>query len=297
MTFAVTESARTPSATARRIVRVDATPPPTPGFIGQGHEAVEVLSSKALSASDPFVLLMDDRLDIEPRRAIGGPHPHAGLETVTLVLEGSLVDHQEGELGAGDAVWMTAGRGVIHNEHVEVEGRVRVLQLWIGLPARARFEAPALQVLRANELPTLQSEGVFVRLYSGRLGTLRSSTKNHVPVTLAEVSLAAKARVELELPASQTGFLYVLSGELAAGPDGRAVRASEVAWLDRPASTSDGVLTLVAGKAGARAVLYAGEPQGEALVQHGPFVADSEATITKFFLEYRRGGFRRVSEL
>jgi quercetin 2,3-dioxygenase len=297
MTVAVTESARTPSGSARRIARVDATPPPAPGFIGQGHEAVEVLSSKALSSSDPFVLLMDDRLDIEPRRAIGGPHPHAGLETVTLVLEGSLVDREEGELGAGDAVWMTAGRGVIHNEHVEVEGRVRVLQLWIGLPGRARFEAPALQVLRASELPTLKADGVFVRLYSGRLGTLRSPTRNHVPVTLAEVSLAPKARVELELPASQTGFLYVISGELAAGADGRAVRASEVAWLDRPAPTGDAALSLVAGPAGARAVLYAGEPQNEPLVQHGPFVADSEATITQFYLEFRSGGFQRVSEL
>ena len=152
MPLAVNESTRTPSDAARRIVRVDATPLPTPGFIGEGHEAVEVLSSKALLESDPFVLLMDDRLDIEPRRAIGGPHPHAGLETVTLVLEGSLVDREEGEFGAGDAVWMTAGRGVIHNEHVEVEGRARVLQLWIGLPKRARFEAPALQVLRESEL-------------------------------------------------------------------------------------------------------------------------------------------------
>jgi redox-sensitive bicupin YhaK (pirin superfamily) len=44
-------------------------------------------------------------------------------------------------------------------------------------------------------------------------------------------------------------------------------------------------------------VLYAGEPHGEALVQHGPFVGDSESTLARFFQEYRSGHFPRVSEL
>ena len=106
--------------TQRTLSVVVSPPPPGPGFIGEGHTAVEVLDPRALEQSDPFVLLMDDRLDIAQRRAIGGAHPHAGLETVTLILEGSLNDRDEGALGAGDAIWMTAGRGIIHNEHVEV---------------------------------------------------------------------------------------------------------------------------------------------------------------------------------
>ncbi|MBL8956881.1 MAG: hypothetical protein JNK82_39270 [Myxococcaceae bacterium] len=74
----------------RKFDRVVQTPPPEPGFIGEGHTAVEVVRSNNLMASDPFVLLMDDRLDIVNRRVIGGAHPHAGLETVTLVLGGVL---------------------------------------------------------------------------------------------------------------------------------------------------------------------------------------------------------------
>jgi redox-sensitive bicupin YhaK (pirin superfamily) len=97
----------------RRISRTVTTPPPAPGFIGRGHTVVEVVTSERLGDSDPFVLLMDDRLDIPTRRQIGGAHPHAGLETVTLILEGSLFDRDEGEMRAGDAVWMTAGRGII----------------------------------------------------------------------------------------------------------------------------------------------------------------------------------------
>lgn len=62
--------------TERRIARTVVTPP-DPGFLGEGHTAVEVIYSTDLPASDPFVLLMDDRLDIAKRRAIGGAHPHA----------------------------------------------------------------------------------------------------------------------------------------------------------------------------------------------------------------------------
>jgi redox-sensitive bicupin YhaK (pirin superfamily) len=38
--------------------------------------------------NDPFILLMDDHLDIGDR-PVGGPHPHAGFETVTLILDGA----------------------------------------------------------------------------------------------------------------------------------------------------------------------------------------------------------------
>src|SRR5882757_772042 len=168
---------------SRKISRKDVTPPPEPGFIGAGHTAVEVLRPDALSSSDPFVLLMDDRLDIPKRRRIGGAHPHAGLETVTLVLEGMLHDRDEGELAAGDVVWMTAGRGIIHNEAVEAFGRSRILQLWIGLSAIDRSAPPRFEIVRKDDAPRVSAPGVDGRLYSGTSGSLRSSTKNHVPVT------------------------------------------------------------------------------------------------------------------
>jgi redox-sensitive bicupin YhaK (pirin superfamily) len=295
MSLSVNESSRSDSVIRRRVVRVAPTPAPEPGFIGEGHTAVEVLRDVELSASDPFVLLMDDRLDIAVRRQIGEPHPHAGLETVTLVLEGEVSDGSEGTLAAGDVVWMTAGRGIIHSEHVEAEGKVRILQLWIGLPSAHRLAPPAVQVLKRDEQPVLHEPNASVRLYSGELGKLRSATKNLVPVTLAELELDAGARLELELPASHTGFIYVVSGELTAGSDASAARMGEVAWLDRGAATGRCALTLSAGREGARAVLYAGDQHGESLVQRGPFVADSEATISKFFREYRAGGFQKLS--
>ena len=169
----VTETARA-QAPLRGLSRRVMTPPEAPGFAGPGHTAVEVLRPTALDRTDPFVLLMDDRIDFGSGRQIGGAHPHAGLETVTLVLDGSIEDRDEGVVSAGDAIWMTAGRGIIHNEHVNAQGYVRVLQLWIGLPRQLRDTEPRFELIPFATLPIRREPGVEARLYSGSSGALSS---------------------------------------------------------------------------------------------------------------------------
>jgi redox-sensitive bicupin YhaK (pirin superfamily) len=264
----------------RSISRIDTPAPAAPGFIGQGHTAVEVVQPTALATSDPFVLLMDDRLDLGERRQIGGAHPHAGLETVTLVLEGALHDRDEGDLSPGDVLWMNAGRGIIHSEAVEAGGRSRILQLWIALSAHDRDQAPEFEILRRDEVPVVRSAGAEAVLYRGD------------PVTIIDLSLAPKATFHHELPSSYSGFFYVLEGEVQV--DGDTIVAGQVAWLAPSMSTE---LVVSALDEGARLVLYAGQPLGEPLVQHGPFVAGSQAEILEFNRRFRAGEFTRMSEL
>lgn len=280
----------------RRIARKIATPAPGPGFIGEGHTAVEVVVPSALEATDPFVLLMDDRLDVRPRRRIGGAHPHAGLETVTLLLEGTLYDRDEGELGEGDAIWMTAGRGIIHNEDVEADGRSRILQLWIRLPAADRKMGPGFEIIRRSTLPVRREPGVEARLYSGATAALRSPTRNRVPVTLVDVQLAPGTLFDQELPASYNGFIYVLEGSVTANV---ALDKGDVGWLEMLVGDSDQTtsLRLTAGESRARFVLYAGEAQFETTVHHGPFVAGSREEIAEYFREFRAGKFESMSAL
>ncbi len=56
-------------------------------------------------------------------------------------------------------------------------------------------------------------------------------------------------------------------------------------------------LRLTGGAAGARVILYAGQPQREPCIQYGPFVAGDMAGIQKLNTEFRKAGFRRLSEL
>jgi redox-sensitive bicupin YhaK (pirin superfamily) len=277
---------------SRRLARVVTTPPPAPGFIGEGHTAVEVVAPTDLSASDPFVLLMDDRLEIARRRPIGGPHPHAGLETVTLVLQGTLHDRDEGALGPGDVVWMTAGRGIVHNEAVEAAGRSRILQLWIALPARDREAAPRFEVIRRDQAPVVRGPGIEGRLYSGASGPWRSDTRNHVPVTMVDVALAPAARFRQDLPPAYNGLVYVVDGTVRIGDD--TLQTGQVGWF---APSNEEALVVSSGDRGARLVLYAGQPVREPLVQHGPFVAGSRAEIDELYRRFRLGQFESMHEL
>ncbi|CAN5774081.1 pirin family protein [soil metagenome] len=276
----------------RPLSRVDTTAPPSPGFIGEGHTAVEVVTPTALVSSDPFVLLMDDRLDIAKRRQIGGAHPHAGLETVTLVLEGSLRDRDEGDLHAGDLVWMSAGRGIVHNEAVEAEGRSRVLQLWIALPSLGRELPPRFEIVRKQEALQLRAPGVSGWLYSGSSGELVSTTRNRVPTTLIDVTLDPGAEFLQSLPVTYRGFVYVLEGDVGIGES--HVAAGQVGWFN-PGSAER--LSLQAGARGARLVLYAGLPIDEPLIQHGPFVAGSMQEVHEFHRRMRSGLFTPMSRL
>jgi redox-sensitive bicupin YhaK (pirin superfamily) len=284
------------TGTERSIARIVTTPPPAPGFIGEGHTAVDVVTPAALEASDPFVLLMDDRLDIKTRRKIGGAHPHAGIETVTLVLEGTLLDRDEGELNAGDVLWMTAGRGIIHNEAVEVGGKARILQLWVRLPKSDRSTAPTFQMIPKASAPVRTESGAVARLYSGSTGGLRSTTQNHAPVTLVDLTLDANATFEQELPLPYNGFVYVLEGSAGVG-GGSLLETGQVGWLDRPTGIGASTLKFAGGERGARIVLYAGEPQREPLVHYGPFAAGSVAEIEEMFHRYRAGRFDSMSAI
>src|SRR5262245_1836805 len=88
------------------------------------------------SETDPFLLLDDFRNDRPADYRRGFPwHPHRGIETITYVLKGT-VSHGDslgnsGTLGSGDIQWMTAGRGILHQEmpQGDPQGRIHGFQL------------------------------------------------------------------------------------------------------------------------------------------------------------------------
>lgn len=281
----------------RRIARVVTVPPLAPGFVGPGHLAAQVVSPEDFVLNDPFIMLADDHLDIG-ESSVGGPHPHAGFETVTLVLDGAIYDRDEGGvISAGEVQWMTAGRGIIHGENVATKGRVRLLQLWLTLPKTQRWTTPAFQDIHADAVPVRRELGVEVRVYSGASGGSVSATRNQVPVTLIEAGLKSGASVDLDVPVSFNGFVFVVRGSVRAGNDATDLKADQVGWLDRPAGEGASLLRVTAGDDGARLVLYAGQPQGDPIVSHGPFIGDSMQDIVRLYTEYRAGGFQRMSDL
>jgi quercetin 2,3-dioxygenase len=284
----------------RTIARTVTTPPPAPGFAGAGHTAVPVVDPSHFAEQDPFILLMDDRVDMAPGVPIGGEHPHAGFEIATFLIDGAIHDQDEGVLRAGDLQWMLAGRGVIHNEHAMPEGPTRILQLWMTIPSGERWSEPHLETVARELAPVRQTAGASVRVYSGRSGDVRAPERSHghVPTTIVDATLDPRATIEQELPASYNGFVYVLDGTVHAGAgDATMLCTGQVGWLDRPESDGPSVIRLSAAGERAHVVLYAGEPQHRPITMHGPFVGETRADLMRVSRDYMDGRFDRVSDL
>ncbi len=279
----------------REIGRVVRTPPPAPGFIGEGHTAVEVVNPADFPRNDPFIVLMDDRVDLPPGGRAGGAHPHAGFEIATFLVEGELRDRDEGVLRAGDVMWTTAGSGVIHNEDVEAFGKTRILQLWMTLPSAERWSRPRFAHMTRDAAPIREEPGVSARIYSGRSGEIEAVAHTYLPLTMIDIHMEARRSFEQTLPASYNGFVYVLDGEVTVGT--KALVAGQVGWLAEVDPSTSGDLRFETGDVGARMILYAGERQRTPIVMHGPFVGETRADLMRVSQAYIQGKLPRVSEL
>ena len=279
----------------RDIGRVVQTPPPAPGFIGEGHTAAQVVNPAEFHMNDPFIVLMDDRVDLAPGRRAGEAHPHAGFEIATWLVEGELRDRDEGVLRAGDVIWTTAGSGVVHNEDVEPSGPTRILQLWMTLPSAARWSKPRFVHMAKEAAPVRTEPGVLARVYSGHSGTVQAPNQTHLPLTMVDIQMSQHSTFGQDVPASYHGFVYVLEGEVTAGT--RTLTAGQVGWLDDVDASGAMLLWFTTGAAGARVVLYAGERQRVPIVMHGPFVGETRADLMRVSQAYIRGELPRVSEL
>lgn len=288
----IKEPMSSPNPLPRSLARVIQLPPPARGQFGPDHTVVEVLRPDAWAEQDPFILLMDDRLN---GRLQAGPHPHAGFETVTFPVDGGMVSEGGGgHLNPGDVEWTTAGSGIVHGPDRPIEGQFRILQLWLTLPKRDRWTEPDNQIVPSETIPVRREPGVEIRLYSGSTGTLTSPTRNRVPVTLLDVRVEPGASVDQALPTTYNGFLYVLEGEARVGAEQTSLRPTQVGWLDRPATKGEGVLRIANdGPTPMRLLLYAGERQGVPIVSYGPFIGDTRDDIVRSMEQYRAGTFRR----
>jgi redox-sensitive bicupin YhaK (pirin superfamily) len=276
----------------RKLVGIN-TPERHPGFLGAGHTARAVIGGR-FSESDPFIFLMDDWLDKRDNEPVGGPHPHAGFETVSLVLDGEFGDETH-RMKSGDFEIMTAGSGIVHTETIEKKTKLRMLQLWLALPKKDRWATPRVQDLPMEHVPTLNENGVAIKLYSGSLAGLTSPIQNYSPMIVADISIEASVSTVQQIPANYNTFLYVIKGAVLVGESDKLLNHDQVGWLDLPGDTAQSDLKLTAGENGVRFVLYAGKPTGDNIVSHGPFIADNLEDIQRLYQEYRRGKMKHIS--
>ena len=245
---------------------------------------------------DPF-LMLDEILSDEAADYIGGfpPHPHRGFETVTYMLEG-LMQHKDhmgnvGLLKPGGAQWMTAGRGVIHEEMPQQdEGRLHGFQLWLNLPAAEKMKPADYRDIEPEQIPEATVAGAKLRLIAGQLDIADQHFSGPIngdeyPVTtdplIVDVALQAGTELTLPITAGHNDFIYLFEGELNGAI--QAVTAPAAIKL------GDGEAVSLSSAQGARLLLLAGKPLNEPVAQRGPFVMNTQEELYQAMKDYGNG--------
>jgi len=259
---------------------------------GAGVKLTRVLTHDLQYRLDPFLMLDAFGTD-NPDDYIGGfpDHPHRGFETVTYMIAGRMRHRDsagnEGLLQNGGVQWMTAGRGLIHSELPEQEeGRMEGFQLWLNLPAKDKMQPAWYRDIPTQEIPEWQAEGVTARVIAGSThGVAGAMQRDGTQPLYLDLHLAPGALFTQELPAGHNAFVYVYRGELSIGET--SVPAQRMAILRNDAGT-DGVV-LQAGPQPTRALLIAGAPLKEPIVQYGPFVMNTKEQVVQAVQDFQSG--------
>jgi quercetin 2,3-dioxygenase len=257
---------------------------------GAGVKLTRVLTQDLQRRLDPFLMLDAFGSDAASDYIAGFPdHPHRGFETVTYMLAGRMRHRDsagnEGLLQSGGVQWMTAGRGVIHSELPEQsEGRMEGFQLWLNLPAKDKMNPPWYRDIQSAEVPEWRDGGVTARVIAGSTHGMQGAVQRDGTEPLyLDLHLDPGASFEQAMPESHNAFIYVYRGALSIGE--QSVPMQRMAILR---NLGDGVRVTASGE-GARAILIAGKPLKEPIVQYGPFVMNTQQEIFKAVEDFRAG--------
>ena len=266
------------------------------------------------SEFDPFLLLDDFRNDRPDDYRAGFPwHPHRGIETITYVLAGN-VEHRDslgnrGDLGAGDVQWMTAGRGILHQEmpQGDTQGRMHGFQLWANLPSTHKMTAPRYQDIKAAEIPEIvDDDGTRVRVVCGDFWGKRGPVEGvAADPRYLDVWVPPGKRKTLPVEVERHAFAYVFEGSgnfrAASEPFGvlteKTNGGNETVVREQTGNRSLVVfdrgdeVTVQAGEEGVRFLLVSGKPIEEPVAWHGPIVMNTQAELQQAFSELRSGTF------
>jgi len=276
---------------------------PRAHWVGDGFPVRTLFSYDTMGKQISPFLLLDHAgpaafTPTEQRRGVG-QHPHRGFETVTIVYNGE-VEHRDstgagGTIGPGDVQWMTAAKGIIHEEfHSEAfarsGGALEMVQLWVNLPAKDKMSDAGYQTILDGDIPTLPlaDNAGSLRLIAGEFDGVKGPARTFTPIDVWDLRLNAGRSVTLDLHAGRNTALVVLRGTVRVN-ETEVAREGQLALFER-----DGTQLRLESNDDAMVLLLSGEPIDEPIVGHGPFVMNTEQEIHQAFADYQSGQFGQM---
>ncbi|ADO49002.1 pirin family protein [[Enterobacter] lignolyticus] len=276
---------------------------PRPHWVGDGFPVRSLFSYQTHGEQlSPFLLLDFAGPYTFPadgaKRGVG-EHPHRGFETVTLVYAGE-VEHRDstgkgGVIGPGDVQWMTAGAGILHEEFHSADfarrgGELKMMQLWVNLPAKDKMAAPGYQSITDASIPRvdLPENSGTLRVIAGRYGDIRGPAHTWSPMNVWDMRLTQGHEVSLTQPEGWSTALVVMEGSVVVNGTTTANEAQLVVL------SQHGETLHLQASADASILLLAGEPLNDPIVGYGPFVMTSKTEIAEAIRDFNSGRFGQI---
>ena len=238
---------------------------------------------------DPFLML--DYFESENGdESPGFPwHPHKGIETITYMLDGR-IKHEDslgggGIIGPGDVQWMTAGRGIYHQEMPQRDpGGYRGFQFWLNMPAHHKLDPPKYNGIVSSGIKHVKKDGAEVLVIGGDYeGVSGPVEKFSLGVRLMHVKIGAGGKITITREEGKRGFIFIFEGEGTAG--GKDVYNMTAYTL------GEGDIEFTAREKPFEFIFAEGYPINEPVAWYGPMVMNTNAEIQEALQALRDGTF------
>lgn len=267
-------------------------------WVGDGFPVRTLFSYKTPDAEvSPFLMLdyagpANFSPATKPRGV--GMHPHRGFETVTILYQGEVEHHDTagngGLIGPGDVQWMTAAKGLLHEEmhsaaFTRQGGMFEAIQLWVNLPKKHKMTPPHYQPITEDRIPLvkLDEKGSVLRVIAGNYQGTNGPANTYTPINLWDLRLQAGMTVELDVPEDYTTILFDLKGSVEIN-NSATMNDVELAFFER----KDKTISLTALE-DATLLFMNGEPIDEPIAGYGPFVMNTQQEIRQAIADFNYG--------
>ena len=255
---------------------------------GAGVRLTRIFGFYDVEQLDPF-LLLDFFNSKNPGDYLRGfPwHPHRGIETITYLIEGELKHGDslgnQGTILPSGCQWMTAGRGILHQEMPQESTHLLGCQLWLNLPRKDKMTEPAYRDIDKNDLAIYEDEHVLVKVICGEYRGAKGPVKGtYVEPTYFDVQLYPNQTFAWHIEESKQCFILKLEGDLEIG--GQILE-------DRGALLTKGDEVRIFSQEGGRFLIITGEPLEEPVAWRGPIVMNTEEELNQAYRELRKRTF------
>ena len=278
-------------------------PPDNLHFVGDGFRVYGILGRKeplSMKRMSPFLLLDYAPVHYFPPnngapRGVG-PHPHRGIETVTIAYKGK-VEHNDstgagGVIEEGGVQWMTSGSGILHKEYHEKNfskkgGEMQMVQLWVNLPTKDKMTTPKYQNLNNKDLSKveLENNAGSIDIIAGEYEDHKGPAASFSPLSLFNVKLKKGKGTSFSFNENHNTGLLIIKGSVTVNNSEKAPTNHFVLFKNKGKE-----FTLRADE-DATILVLSGEPIDEPIASYGPFVMNTNEEIKQTIDDFNNGKF------